>query len=264
MKPYLLAHPNPNGQHFYTARRGTVLACVIHITAGLQGRPTGADSSAERTARYAATTDRQVSWHSGSDRDSNLILLPDTHTAFHVQGYNSRTIGHEISKTDVTWADEDPDWVTDTLIEAAICLRPRLARLQIPLRQATKAELDRAILRGEPPVGLIGHAVLDPDRRRDPGPDFPWKRFLRLLATPSLPASTPPAPTPAPVPPEPVQEDDMSVIVKDPNGPQQFVTDFITKRHIADPAELAELKRAGLKTAEVTTDTLARIPEVRA
>lgn len=186
---YLLDHRNPHGDHFYETRRGSVLACVIHVTAGLQGEPTGVDRSAEQTAKYAATTDRAVSWHSGSDRDSSLLLLPDSYTAFHVKGYNSRTIGHEISKRDTTWADEDPGWVTHTLEHAAACLRPRLLALKIPLRIATKDELDRAIATNGKPVGLIGHAPLDPTRRTDPGQDFPWARFLSLLTAsgPALP-----------------------------------------------------------------------------
>lgn len=192
---WLLDRPNPHGQHFYPTRRGSVLACVVHVTAGLQGAPTGVDSSAEQTALYAATTDREVSWHSGSDRDSFLQLLPDGYTAWQCQGYNSRTIGHEISKRDVSWADEDPRWVTETLQLAAACLRPRLAALRIPIRRATRAELDRAIATNGPPVGLIGHSELDPTRRTDPGRDFPWGRFLTLLK-PS------PPPTPAPKIPE--------------------------------------------------------------
>jgi hypothetical protein len=180
---YLLDHPNPHGPHHYASRKAPVLACVVHITAGLQGKPAGADSSAEQTARYAATTDRPVSWHSGSDRDSHLRLLPDSHTAFQCQGYNSCTIGHEISKRDTSWADEDPGWVTDTLQMAAACLRPRLADLGIPIRLATRGDLDREKAKGTAgrPVGLLSHAVLDPTRRTDPGPDFPWDRFLTLL-----------------------------------------------------------------------------------
>lgn len=179
---YLLENRNPNGDNFYPTRRGPVLACVVHVTAGLQGRPEVADSSAERTAAYAASTDREVSWHSGSDTDSNFLLLPDSYTAYQCQGYNSITIGHEISKRDVSWADEDPAWVTETLVQAAMCLRPRLLALHIPFVHATKRQLDLAKGTGKP-VGLISHSQLDPTRRSDPGPDFPWDRFIKLLGT---------------------------------------------------------------------------------
>src|SRR5688500_6361688 len=95
---YLLDNPNPNGPFYYTTRRGKILAMVVHITAGLEDLDATNDHSAEATARYAATTSRPVSWHLGSDTDSGFHLLPASYTAFHVRGYNSTTIGHEISK----------------------------------------------------------------------------------------------------------------------------------------------------------------------
>lgn len=179
---YLLDHPNPNGRHYYTSRRGPLLAIVVHVTAGLQDQDLqGVDISAEAAARYAASTVREVSWHSGSDSDSFVKLLPASYTAWHVHGYNSATYGHEISKLDVTWSDEPPRWVVATLEQAAAGLAPVARAYGIPVRQATRAELDRAIATGGPPVGFIGHEPLDPDRRRDPGRDFPWTRFLDLV-----------------------------------------------------------------------------------
>lgn len=183
---YLKKHRNPHGPHYYETRKEPVLAIVMHVTAGLQGRPDDADSSAERTARYAATTDRPVSWHSSSDTDSHFQLLPDSATAFHCQGYNSCTVGHEISKRDVSWSDETPQWVSESLSMAAASLRPRAASLGVPVRRASRAQLDAARARYRrtgkaEPVGFLAHGDLDPDRRRDPGPDFPWSRFFDLL-----------------------------------------------------------------------------------
>lgn len=206
---YLLDHKNPSGPNFYTTRRvpaGTsypVLACVVHITAGLQDDDGDyrVDSSAEETAHYAATTTRDVSWHSGSDANSSLLLLPDSYTAWQCHGYNSRTMGHEISKRDIIWADEDPEWVRLTLFEAAGSLRERLKARHIPFRRASKAELDHAIATNGKPVGLIDHSLLDPTRRRDPGPDFPWSRFISILT--SIPI--PPKP-PVPLPPLPAED----------------------------------------------------------
>lgn len=181
----------PGGHHFYTSRRRKVKAIVVHCTAGLEDM-VGADNSAEATARYASTTDRKASWHSGSDADSFVKLLPASYTAWHCINYNSSTYGHEISKRDMTWADEPAEWVERTLTVAARGLAPIAASLGVPIRRCTKAELDRAIATDGPPVGFIAHMTLDPRRRRDPGKDFPWQRFLGLMR--------PPAPKPAPKP----------------------------------------------------------------
>jgi hypothetical protein len=186
---YLLDHRNPHGDHFYTSRRGSILAIVVHITAGLEDLDGVDDHSAENTARYAATTDRQVSWHSGSDADSSLDLLPASYTAFHVHGYNSPTYGHEISKRETDWRDDPPGWVAKTLGRAAAHLAPKAAELGIPIRKAKKAELDAAIAVNGAPVGFIGHWELDPSRRSDPGrvgnlDTFPWDPFLAALRGP--------------------------------------------------------------------------------
>lgn len=228
MTYYLLDNPNPNGPNYYKTRRGSVLACVVHVTAGLQDTDGGPDSSAEKTARYAATTDRAVSWHSSSDSDSNFLLLPDSYTAFQCVGYNSRTIGHEISKTDVVWGDENPEWVKRTLFNAAESLRPRLKTLGIPLRHATKAELDHAIAVNGKPVGLVAHSDLDPTRRRDPGADFPWTRFLNLLV------GTTPTPTPVPTPTPNPPEADMKY--------QRFIVTGAPEQYLATPEGLIRIK----------------------
>jgi hypothetical protein len=189
---YLLDHPNPHGDHFYRTRRGGVLAIVVHVTAGLEDLDGGDDHSAEGTAAYAASTDREVSWHSGSDTDSVVELLPAAFTAFQCVGYNSRTYGHEISKSTPDWRTVPPAWIDRTLVRAAGYLAGKAHELGIPLRHASKAELDRAIAQNGAPVGFVAHADLDPTRRRDPGyiarppagDTFPWARFLSLMTAP--------------------------------------------------------------------------------
>lgn len=200
---YLLENKNPNGQHYYTTRRGRVRAIVVHITAGLEDLDANDDNSAEATARYAATTDRKVSWHSGSDADTALDLLPDTYTAFQCQGYNSTTYGHEISKRHTDWRDMPEPWRTRTLTLAARHLAQKSAVLGVPRRHASKADLDRANASGGDPVGFIGHWELDPGRRSDPGlvkgvDTFPWDEFFDLMD---------------PTPNESQEDDDMPVRV---------------------------------------------------
>lgn len=187
----LLDQPNPNGPHFYTTRNKPLLAIVVHITAGLEDLDTVDDHSAEATAQYAATTSTQVSWHSGSDTDSSVYLLPAGYTAWHATAYNGSTYGHEISKTHPDWRSMSADWVRKTLGRAADTLRPVAQANGIPARKATRAELDREIANynaGRPwqPVGYIGHTELQPENRRDPGmvggvDTFPWGDFLGLI-----------------------------------------------------------------------------------
>lgn len=172
---YLLDNKNPNGPHYYTSRRSPLLHIVLHITAGLEDLDGVNDQSAERTARYATTTTRPVSWHAGADADSFLYLLPANYTAFHCKGFNSSGYGLEISKRTARWAGMPADWVEKTLRNAAKALAPIVRKYGIPLRRLTKAQA----LAGE--KGFLYHADADPTRRVDPGADFPLSRLFALI-----------------------------------------------------------------------------------
>lgn len=178
---YLLDNRNPNGDHFHRSRRQDLRVFVVHITAGLEDLSLP-DQSAERTARYAATTARQVSWHAGVDTDSIVWLLPDEYTAFHVQGFNSPSYGLEISKRTTNWHSMPDAWVAATLRNAAEVAHKVAMRNGIPFAKITAAQA-RAGQRG-----FIGHHELDPSRRSDPGlyngrNTFPWSQFLRMAAS---------------------------------------------------------------------------------
>lgn len=188
---YLLDRKVTGPTKWYTTRRRPVLAIVVHVTAGLEDLDATDDQSAERTAAYAATTDRSVSWHSGSDTDTALDLLPASYTAFHCRDYNSSTYGHEISKRTTDWAAVSKRWRDRTLCQAATHLAGKVLELGVPIRKATPFDLDAAIARFDrdgtaEPVGFIGHWELDPSRRSDPGlhrgrDTFPWHEFLDLV-----------------------------------------------------------------------------------
>jgi hypothetical protein len=78
-----------------------------------------------------------------------------------------------------------------------------------------------------------GHKETDPDRKIDPtGIDM--ARFRRTVATILAP--------PLPPPPE---TDDMAVLAKKTGRTEWWLTDGITKRHITDRAEAAQLVYAG-------------------
>jgi hypothetical protein len=193
---YLLDRPNPYGPNYYTTRNNRLLAIVVHITAGADDLDTLNDLSAENVSHYAATTDRDVSWHSGSDADSWIFLLPSGYTAWHASNYNSCTYGHEISKRTTDWRNVPENWIDKTLRMSALGpdgrsgLRKIALDNGIPLRWATKAELDHARATGGGPVGFITHAEIQWDDRRDPGyvteggrtfDTFPRARFMALL-----------------------------------------------------------------------------------
>ncbi len=183
----LLDQPNPNGPHYYTRRKGSLVAFVQHITAGLQDYGMeGDDHSAEKVVRYAQTTTRAVSWHTSVDSDSVVELLPLNYTAFHCRGYNSRTAGQEISKRGTDWRSAPDDWVRRTLRNSAKAWAPKVKKYGMPLRHATRSEVDRSIAGDGRPVGFVGHFQLDPERRSDPGEvgtldTFPWARLFGYI-----------------------------------------------------------------------------------
>lgn len=235
---YLLDH-RQGRPTWYTSRRKPLRVIVVHITAGLEDLD-GADSSAERTARYAATTDRAVSWHSGSDSDSFLHLLPASYTAFHCRDYNSFSFGHEISKATTRWTGMPQAWVDRTLANAAACLRPITEKYHIPYRRLTKAEVDAGA------YGFAAHADLDPTRRSDPGADFPWSQFFALMQ---------------PTPPPTAKAGPDVFIVKDPESNRQYLTDGLIRRHIRTLDALNAWKAAGVPVITLDPIEFAAIKE---
>ena len=176
---FLLDEKVRGPRKWYNSRRSPARVIVLHITAGLEDLDATNDQSAEATARYAANTDRAVSWHSGCDTDSVVRLLPPSYTAFHCQGYNSGSLGLEISKRGIRWQGMDPVWTARTLANAAAAVLPWMAEYRIPLRLLTRPQVDAGM------KGFTYHSRLDPTRRSDPGPDFPWDAFAALLTEPS-------------------------------------------------------------------------------
>lgn len=190
----LLEHPNPHGPHYYTSRRAEVHLGVIHTGENLPDWD-GDDTAAEALAGYASRAQRAVSWHDTTDSDSEVPTLPLDHTAFHVRGYNSRSVGVEQATRAAAWGDAPDDWVQGIIDQTSIAVARWVDEYDLPVRRITKAQADA----GYP--GLIDHARLDPDRRSDPGRDYPWALLLDVTAERVGLKSGPskPAPDPDPV-----------------------------------------------------------------
>lgn len=171
---YLLEHPNPHGPHHYETRRtcqhglSRPHLIVIHTAETLPDF-SGPDIAAENVAAYGASTDRAVSWHWTVDSDSSIPMLPEEATAWHVRGFNSCSIGLEIATRAAAWLSTPAAWKEATLDRVARVCADACARWTINPRLLTRADVDAGR------SGLVGHNVLDPSRRTDPGAGFDWQ-----------------------------------------------------------------------------------------
>lgn len=166
---------NPH-KHYYPTRNKRIRLIGLHVTAGLQDLDMkGEDHSARGTNRYGATTSTQASWHCCVDSDSIEDALPDSYTAFHIKGYNSESLGLEISNKDAIWSNKPAAWVEATLLNAARKCLDWERKHNIPRVLLTKQDVDAG------KWGYTYHMFLDPKRRRDPGKDFPIERFFEMI-----------------------------------------------------------------------------------
>ncbi|MDH4347067.1 MAG: N-acetylmuramoyl-L-alanine amidase [Thermoleophilia bacterium] len=136
--------------------------------------------TAEVVARWFARPDAEVSAHYCVDADSIVQCVREQDIAWHARGGNDHSIGIELAgyagQGPKGW-DDDYSWA---VLERASALVADLCRRHdVPVRRLRADDL-RARRRG-----LTGHADVSAAFGRsthwDPGPDFPWRRFLRLI-----------------------------------------------------------------------------------
>jgi N-acetyl-anhydromuramyl-L-alanine amidase AmpD len=135
--------------------------------------------AAEICARWFADPVSEVSAHYCVDADVIIQCVHEEDVAWHARGGNANSIGIELAgfagQRALGWGDEYSRAVLDRAarLTAVIC-----ERYGIPIRRLRAADL----VAGR--RGITGHADVSAAFRKsdhwDPGPDFPWARYLRL------------------------------------------------------------------------------------
>jgi hypothetical protein len=178
MTPYLRQH-QPARAQFRSPRRKRPTGLIVLHTAESVLDTVGPDTGAENVARFIRHRDTPGSYHDLVDSDSLLHLVAYGDEAFQ-DGTGSNPFALSIA-----WALKAADWSRLTPKKRAAFLAQgaaAFARQQrwlaahgyptTPLRRVTKAEADRGL------PGFIAHGTRDPDRRTDPGADFPWQEWF--------------------------------------------------------------------------------------
>lgn len=190
MTAYLISHP-PKQRQF--RERGTKPSGVIVVhTAESTPDWVGSDSGAENVANFIANRSDFGSYHDLADADSLILLVPYRMQAYHDgTGSNPHSYGVSAATKAAKWSEASPAWRQATVRNMArgAARYARWAKkyhdITIPAKRITKAQSSERV------PGFISHAERDPDRRTDPGKEFPWAFFLAEYERLMRPRSTP-------------------------------------------------------------------------
>lgn len=180
---YLLDHPNRKVPQYGTPRRfgnkptGTI---VIHTAENVADQ-IGEDLGAESVARYCSERDSHGAYHRLVDADSIIAMVPFGYETWHCVPTNPWSIGISMAIEAGDWKRYSADYVTRVMRNAAKAAAEAVRDLKrhwgvvVPI-----AHISGTAARAKKP-GFTGHGETDPGRRSDPGADFDWARFLRMV-----------------------------------------------------------------------------------
>lgn len=135
--------------------------------------------SAENLAKYGQHPDYPSSWHVAVDSDSVIQCVQDSYVAYAAPGANHDGIQIELACFMGQTAGEWRDPYSLALVALAADVAAQYAlKYDIPVRHLTDGQL----LAGE--AGIVGHdqvsRVYKKSTHTDPGPNFPWPRFMGI------------------------------------------------------------------------------------
>lgn len=168
--------PYIEAKHHGVQRTGTVRLIVIHDMEAPE-----LDKTAENVAQYFATTSVEASAHVCVDNNSVVQCVKDSVVAYAAPGANADGIHIELAG--YGWQQPN-DW-RDKYSLATIAIGADVAaqyclKYGIPAVRLTDDQL-RAGVRG-----IVGHdqvsRVYQKSDHMDPGKQFPWARFISLVA----------------------------------------------------------------------------------
>ena len=147
---------------------------VIH-TGELREHPL----SAENLAKYGQKPDYKSSWHIVVDNDSIVQCVKDSFIAYAAPPLNEEAIHIELAcyagQTKHQWLDS---YSIGLLALAADATAQYALKYDIPLINLSAEQLKKRVR------GVVGHNVVNQAFGRsthtDPGPNFPWHRFMQM------------------------------------------------------------------------------------
>ncbi len=178
---YLDDHPPARTQ--FRQRYATPTGLIVMHTAESALDVIGEDTGAEGVADFIRRRTDPGSYHRLVDSDSIVPLV-----RFEMAAYGDGTGSNEFA-IHLSFACRAADWphMSAERREAFLVNGARAAReaaawlrehhgIDVPAIRVTRAQSDQGA------AGFISHGERDPGRRTDPGPGFPWDRFLTLYA----------------------------------------------------------------------------------
>lgn len=179
-RPGIYLEGNPPAKTQFRERKSTPRAVIVLHTTETEGDAESPDKRAENTASFISNRDTYGSYHMIGDTDSIIKLVRFRNAAFHdATGSNEWSVGISLAIKAEDWSTFDED-TSQQLVKVMAIMAARAASWmdrkgygKPAAVRLTKAESDNPDA-----SGFISHADRDPERRSDPGADFPWSEFF--------------------------------------------------------------------------------------